>query len=205
MPASHETDPHADGIVTGEAHRRHVLMARSESALVHPLGLVASIGTSRDRVPVITSTTSCKSRVISELGPFFDSDPDLLQEARRASRPQDHAGRRARRRQSRPSDDPSARSCCGGPTSTTCPTSAMITVLGEHDPTDAGAPRPTPTRRARRIGTAEQHACEIEVPPTTTLDQLVPDKAQTKEPTKRPRGRGNPPAPRGHRAREGAP
>jgi hypothetical protein len=59
-----------------------------------------------------------------------------------------------------------------------------------------GQPQRTRVLRTRlpraepdRIGTAEQHACEIEVHPTSTLDQLVPDSQATKEQPKRPRGR----------------
>ena len=59
-----------------------------------------------------------------------------------------------------------------------------------------GQPQRTQVLRARlphaepnRIGTAKQHACEIEVHPTSTLDQLVPDSPATKEQPKRPRGR----------------
>ena len=59
-----------------------------------------------------------------------------------------------------------------------------------------GQPQRTRVLRTRlphaepdRIGTAEQHACEIEVHPTSTLDQLVPDTPATKEQPKRPRGR----------------
>jgi TraM recognition site of TraD and TraG len=59
-----------------------------------------------------------------------------------------------------------------------------------------GQPQRTQVLRARlrrgepaRVGTAEQHPCEIEVHPASTLDQLVPDTPAPKEQPKRPRGR----------------
>jgi hypothetical protein len=62
-----------------------------------------------------------------------------------------------------------------------------------------GDPRRTQVLRTRlphaepgRIGTGKRHACEIEVHPTSTLDQLVPDAPTPTETPRRPRGRANP-------------
>jgi hypothetical protein len=58
-----------------------------------------------------------------------------------------------------------------------------------------GQPQRTQVVRAQlphaepdRIGTGEQHACEIEVHPTSTLDQLVPDAPAPKDAPRQPRG-----------------
>ena len=70
---------------------------------------------------------------------------------------------------------------------------AMIySTLGGH-------PRRTRVLRAQfphvepeRIGTEQRHACEIEVHPASTLDQLVPDAPAPKEEPKVPSNRSKP-------------
>ncbi len=61
-----------------------------------------------------------------------------------------------------------------------------------------GPPRRTQVLRAQlphaepdRIGSGERHGCAIEVHPTRTLDQLVPDKPAPKQESKRSRGQRN--------------
>jgi len=67
--------------------------------------------------------------------------------------------------------------------------------------TVGGHPRRTRVLRARfphvqpeRIGTGQRHACEIEVHPASTLDQLVPDAPAPKEEPNSPRNRSKPKA-----------
>jgi hypothetical protein len=68
----------------------------------------------------------------------------------------------------------------------------LYSTLGGH-------PRRTHVLRTRlphvepeRIGTGERHACEIEVHPASTLDQLVPDPPAPKDEPKGPRNRSKP-------------
>ena len=62
-----------------------------------------------------------------------------------------------------------------------------------------GHPRRTRVLRAQfprvepeRIGTGQRHACEIDVHPTSTLDQLAPDAPKTTEEPNRPPRRAKP-------------